>query len=253
MLKLVVYLGAFFGIISCNSNTTLSPESAQIMDTTASAEWYKNTNIYEVNVRQYTKEGTFNAFAAHLPRLKEMGVKTLWFMPITPIAQKNKKGDMGSPYAASDYTSINPEFGTLEDFKSLVKTAHDQGFKVIIDWVANHTGWDHRWTKEHPDWFEKDSATNDFKMASGMEDIIELDFKNPQLRRAMIDAMKFWVEETGIDGFRADLAFWVELDFWQEAKAELQKVKPLFWLGELDLASTQKKEHLTLLQRTFRV
>jgi glycosidase len=108
------------------------------------------------------------------------------------------------------------------------------GFKVIIDWVANHTGWDHKWTKEHPDWYLKDSATGDFLKASGMDDIIELDFKNPAQRRAMIDAMKFWVTETGIDGFRCDLAFWVELDFWQEAKAELDKVKPLFWLAELD-------------------
>ncbi len=163
-----------------------------------------------------------------------MGVQTLWFMPITPIAEKNKKGTLGSYYACSDYTSINPEFGTLADFKNLVKQAHDMGFKVIIDWVANHTGWDHRWTKEHPDWYLKDSATKDFHIASGMDDIIELDFNNPALRRAMIDAMKFWIDEAGIDGFRADLAFWVELDFWKEAKAELEKIKPLFWLGELD-------------------
>ncbi len=204
------------------------------MDTSAKKEWINHTNIYEVNVRQYTPQGTFNAFAKELTRLKEMGVKTLWFMPITPIAQKNKKGELGSYYACSDYTAINPEFGTLEDFKNLVKNAHEQGFKVIIDWVANHTGWDHKWTKEHPDWFLKDSSTHDFQKASGMDDIIELDFKNPALRRAMIDAMKFWIVEADIDGFRADLAFWVELDFWKEAKSELEKTKPLFWLGELD-------------------
>lgn len=204
------------------------------MDTYARKEWIKSTNIYEVNLRQYTQEGTINAFARELPRLKDMGVKTLWFMPITPIAQKNKKGSLGSYYAASDYTSVAEEFGTVEDFKTFVKQAHDMGFKVIMDWVANHTGWDHKWTVEHPEWFLKDSATGDFKKASGMDDIIELDYKNPQMRRAMIDAMKFWVEETDIDGFRCDLAFWVELDFWQEAKAELDRVKPLFWLGELD-------------------
>lgn len=197
-------------------------------------DWSHNTNIYEVNVRQYTIAGTFNAFAQHLPRLKEMGVKTLWFMPITPIAQKNKKGSLGSYYACSDYTSINPEFGTLDDFKNLVKEAHEMGFKVIIDWVANHTGWDHVWTKEHPDYFLKDSTTNDFKIASGMDDIIELDFKNPALRKAMKDAMKFWVTEFDIDGFRCDLAFWVELDFWKEARKELDAAKPLFWLGEFD-------------------
>lgn len=198
------------------------------------AAWLSNTNVYEVNVRQYTPEGTFNAFATHLPRLKAMGVKTLWFMPITPIAQKNKKGSMGSPYACSDYTSINAEFGTMDDFKRLVKTAHSMGFKVIIDWVANHTGWDHKWTKEHPEFYLKDEKTNDFKIASGMDDIIELDYSNPQLRKAMIDAMRFWIKEAGIDGFRCDLASWVELDFWKEARAELEKTKNLFWLGEMD-------------------
>ncbi len=219
------------------------------MTAESNKDWIRNTNIYEVNVRQYTPEGTFNAFAAHLPRLKRMGVQTLWFMPVTPIAQKNKKGTLGSPYACSDYTSINPEFGTLQDFKNLVKSAHEQGFKVIIDWVANHTGWDHRWTTEHPDWYERDSATNDFTMASGMEDIIELNFANPQLRRAMIDAMKFWVTETGIDGYRADLAFWVEVDFWQEAKRELDAVKPLFWLAELD--PLEKPEYMEVFDAAY--
>ena len=197
-------------------------------------DWAHNTNIYEVNVRQYTVQGTFDAFAQELPRLKQMGIQTLWFMPITPIAQKNKKGSLGSYYACSDYTSINPEFGTLDDFKNLVKQAHEMGFKVIIDWVANHTGWDHKWTTTHPDYFLKDSATHDFKIASGMDDIIELDYKNPALRQAMKDAMKFWVTECDIDGFRCDLAFWVELDFWKEARKEVDAIKPLFWLGEFD-------------------
>jgi alpha-amylase len=197
-------------------------------------DWAHSTNIYEVNVRQYTNEGTFNAFAEHLPRLKDLGVKTLWFMPITPIAKKKIKGTLGSYYACSDYTSINPEFGTLDDFKNLIKQAHKMGFKVIIDWVANHTGWDHKWTTEHPEYYQRDSATNDFKIASGMDDIIELDFKNPALRKAMKDAMLFWVTECGIDGFRCDLAFWVELDFWKEARKELDAVKPLYWLGEFD-------------------
>lgn len=196
--------------------------------------WIQNTNIYEVNLRQYTPEGTINAFAAHLPRLGDMGVETLWFMPLTPIAQKNKKGSMGSYYACSDYTSVSEEFGTLDDFKALVQKAHGMGFKVIIDWVANHTGWDHWWTWEHPDWYEKDEHTGDFKKASGMDDIIELNFNHPGLRKAMIEAMKFWVTETGVDGFRCDLAFWVQLDFWIEAKGELDKTAPLFWLGELD-------------------
>lgn len=199
-------------------------------------QWITTTNIYEVNLRQYTAEGTIIAFAQHLPRLKDMGVETLWFMPLTPIAQKNKKGSLGSYYACSDFTSVSDEFGTIEDFKTLVQEAQAMGMKVIIDWVANHTGWDHWWTIEHPGWYEKDKHTGDFKKASGMDDIIELDFKNPSLRQAMIEAMKFWVKETGIDGFRCDLAFWVQLDFWIEARLELDTIKELFWLGELDPA-----------------
>ena len=196
--------------------------------------WKHTTNIYEINVRQYTSEGTFAAFQKELPRLKEMGVETLWFMPITPIAQKGKKGTLGSPYAAQDYTAVNPEFGTLEDFKNLVTEAHRLDFKVIIDWVANHTGWDHVWTDEHPEFYRKNSETNDFQIASGMDDIIELDYSNPELRTAMIDAMKFWVQETGIDGFRCDLASWVTVDFWHQARTALENLKPLFFLGEFD-------------------
>jgi glycosidase len=195
--------------------------------------WIERTNVYEVNLRQYTLEGSFTAFAKSLPRLKDMGVETLWFMPITPIAQKNKKGSLGSYYACSDYTSVNTEFGTLEEWTALIKAAQVMGFKVILDWVANHTGWDHWWTTAHPGYYKKE-GDGSFKAASGMDDIIELDFSNPALRKAMIDAMKFWVVETGIDGFRCDLAFWVELSFWIEAKAELDSIKPLFWLAELD-------------------
>lgn len=196
--------------------------------------WAHTTNIYEVNIRQYTKEGTFNAFAKHLPRLKDMGVHTLWLMPITPIAQKNKKGSLGSPYACSDYTSINPEFGTLEDFKNLVNLSQSMGFKLIIDWVANHTGWDHKWTIEHPEYYKIDPATNDFKRASGMDDIIELNYANPALRKAMIAAMQYWVRETNIDGYRCDLASWVPAEFWEEARPQVDTIKPLFWLGEFD-------------------
>lgn len=201
-------------------------------------DWKHHTNIYEVNVRQYSEEGTFQALQKALPRLKNMGVETLWFMPITPIAQKLKKGTLGSPYAASDYTSINPEFGNLNDFKNLVNEAHRLGFKVIIDWVANHTGWDHVWTVSNPEYYLKDPKTNDFQIASGMDDIIELDFSNPELRTAMIEAMKFWVKETNIDGFRCDLASWVKVDFWKEARPKVDAIKPLFWLGEFDELET---------------
>ncbi len=199
-----------------------------------SKDWIASTNIYEVNLRQYTAEGTFKAFSTHLPRLRKMGIETLWFMPVTPISELGKKGSMGSYYACSNYTSVNPEFGTLEEFRELVNLAHQMGFRVIIDWVANHTGLDHVWTREHPEWYERDPQTGDFKKASGMDDIIELDFTSRTMREAMIEALKFWVRETGIDGFRCDLAFWVEEDFWHEAIPAVNQLKPLFWLAEMD-------------------
>ncbi len=234
MKKILLYITACMFMQGCNNHPLkVNTAKTTLMDF-KKADWIHNTDVYEVNVRQYTKEGTFNAFAKELPRLKEMGVSTLWFMPITPIAQKNKKGSLGSPYACSDYTAINPEFGNLDDFKALVKTAHSMGFKVIIDWVANHTGWDHVWTKTHPEYFEKDSSGHDFKIASGMDDIIELDYNNPALRKAMIDAMGYWIKECDIDGYRCDLAAWVQLDFWLEAREALEKTKTLFWLAECD-------------------
>ncbi len=193
-------------------------------------EWLYSTNVYEVNLRQYTEEGSFTAFATHLPRLKDMGVQALWFMPLTPIAQKNKKGKMGSYYACSDYCAINPEFGTEDEWLSLVNKMHSMGFKVIIDWVANHTGWDHVWTIEHPGYYKKE-ATGAFKIASGMDDIIELDFENRALRQAMIDAMIYWIRKYDIDGFRCDLASWVAVDFWVEAKQKIDLIKQLFWLA----------------------
>lgn len=197
-------------------------------------DWIYNTDVYEVNLRQYSQEGTIIAFEQELPRLKDMGVSTLWFMPITPIAKKHRKGSLGSQYACSDYRAVGEEYGTLEDFKSFVQTAHGMGFKVILDWVANHTGWDHVWTYEHPEFYKIDETTKDFKKASGMDDIIELNYNNPAMRLAMIDAMQFWVEQCDIDGFRCDLAFWVTLDFWIEARTALEKVKTLFWLAESD-------------------
>ena len=244
---IIIFMGILFG---CNQSKEQKKSDNQPMEQTIfkPVEWAHTTNVYEVNLRQYTAEGTFNSFAKELPRLKQMGVETLWFMPITPIAKKNMKGSLGSYYACSDYTEINPEFGTLDDFKKLVKQAHDMGFKVIIDWVANHTGWDHRWTKEHPEYYKKDSTGN-FNIASGMDDIIELDYGNPALRKAMIDAMAFWVNEAGIDGFRCDLAFWVELDFWKEARTALEKTRTLFWLGEFD--ALEKPEYMQVFDASY--
>lgn len=197
-------------------------------------EWAHNTNIYEVNVRQYTPEGTLNAFAKELPRLREMGVDTLWFMPLTPISVLNRKGTLGSYYACSDYMALNPEFGTLKDFKALVKKAHKLGLKIMIDWVANHVGWDHVWTKSNPEFFSKDESGNFRAPFPDWEDVIHLDYSCAGLRDAMINAMKFWVSECEIDGFRCDMANLVPIDFWKEARKQLDALKPLFWFAETE-------------------
>jgi glycosidase len=163
-----------------------------------------------------------------------MAVEVLWFMPITPISVEKRLGVLGSYYACSDYTATNPEYGTVEDFKNLVQAAHSLGFKVIIDWVANHTGWDHRWTKEHPDFYRKNAEGNFFD-ANGWEDVIDLNYYNGQLRREMIESMRFWIRECNIDGFRCDMAMLVPLDFWRRARTELDAEKKLFWLAECEL------------------
>jgi alpha-amylase len=195
--------------------------------------WALDSNIYEVNLRQYTKEGTFLAFARHLPRLREMGVEILWFMPITPISKQGRIGTLGSYYACADYMSTNPEFGTVDEFKSLVHLAHEMGFKVLIDWVANHTGWDHKWTTEHPEFYRKNIDGN-FYDAHGWADVIDLNYDSAELRSAMIRAMQFWIETCDIDGFRCDMAMLVPLNFWREARTILDCIKPLFWLAECE-------------------
>jgi glycosidase len=199
-------------------------------------DWSHDSNIYEINIRQYTQEGTFKAFENNLPRLRDMGVEILWFMPITPISLEKRKGSLGSYYACSDYTSINPEYGTLEDFKNLVRSAQSMGFKVIIDWVANHTGWDHHWTREHPEFYVKDPDGN-FTEIHGWDDVIDLNYTNSGLRQAMKEAMKFWIDTCGIDGFRCDMAHLVPLDFWVEARTYLDQFKKLFWLAECEEAT----------------
>src|SRR5664279_532743 len=195
--------------------------------------WSLDSNIYEVNLRQYTKEGSFRAFAKHLPRLRDMGVEILWFMPVTPISKKGRLGVLGSYYACSDYMSANLEFGTVDDFRWLVKQAHALGFKVLIDWVANHTGWDHIWTTEYPEYYRR-NIDGDFFDAHGWADVIDLNYDSPELKSTMIRAMQFWIETCHIDGFRCDMAMLVPLDFWKEARTTLDQIKPLFWLAECE-------------------
>ena len=196
------------------------------------AGWIANTNIYEVNIRQYSAEGSFNAFATALPRLKEMGVEVLWIMPIHPIGKINRKGTLGSYYSISDFKAVNPEFGTAGDFKNLVRLAHELGMKVIMDWVANHAAWDNVWTIDHPEYFVRDEAGN-FKPPYDWTDVIQIDHSNDAEQDAMIDAMKYWVTDFNIDGFRADLAHLTPLSFWHKARTAIEPLKPdLFWLAE---------------------
>lgn len=198
--------------------------------------WANSATIYEVNVRQYTEAGTFKAFEAHLPRLQKLGVKILWLMPIHPISKEKRLGSLGSPYAVADYKGINSEFGTEADFKSLVNKAHSLGFKVILDWVANHSGWDNPWIA-NKSWYHTDSNGNVVPPNSDWLDVAWLNYKNQVMRRAMIDAMAYWVKTFDVDGFRADVAAGVPTDFWKDANTKLQAIKPLFMLAE-DQSST---------------
>lgn len=212
------------------SNTSTKEEETPKRPTAAFAD---TAIIYEVNVRQYTEEGTFEAFSENLERLKDMGINTLWFMPIYDIAEEGRKGTLGSYYAIKDYKTVNEEFGNMEDFKKLVDKAHDMGFSVMLDWVANHTGWDHTWITEHPEYYKKDDKGNIiWPEGTDWNDVAQLDFSNSDMRAAMIDAMKFWITEADIDGFRCDYASGVPVDFWNEAREALNEVKDIYMLAE---------------------
>ncbi|MBI2282485.1 MAG: DUF3459 domain-containing protein [Bacteroidetes bacterium] len=198
--------------------------------------WIMQGNIYEVNIRQYTPEGTFAAFAKHLDRLQQMGVQTLWFMPINPISKTDRKGTLGSYYAVSDYTAVNPEYGTLDDWKTLVKQAHEKGFKVMMDWVPNHTGADHYWLQKHPDFYVKDSKGQPVSQFD-WTDTRKLNFANTEMRDSMIQQMKYWITETGIDGFRCDYAVGPSREFWTNCVRDLKAAKKeFFMLAEADSA-----------------
>jgi len=226
-----------FLVMNCKSDvskeTSDKAKSGPGVSGVVSPEWIKNTAIYEVNIRQYTPEGTFNAFAAHLSRLKKLGVDILWFMPVQPIGEINRKGTLGSYYSVKDYKKVNPEYGTMEDFRNLVRLVHEAGMHVILDWVPNHTAWDHTWTKEHPDWYKLDED-GAFISPFDWTDVIQLDYDNEEMRQEMIEDMKYWIRETDIDGFRCDVAHMVPVAFWDEARKELDKVKPVFMLAESD-------------------
>lgn len=195
-------------------------------------DWVENAVLYEVNLRQYTKEGTIKAFIEHLPRLSNLGVDILWLMPIHPISKKNRNGGLGSYYSVSDYTMVNPEFGTYEDFKLLVEKSHELGLKILLDWVPNHTGWDHKWITLHPDWYTQINGEIIFPVGTGWKDVADLNFSNKAMKEEMINNMSYWVKEFDIDGFRCDAAGMVPDDFWEEAIKSLNKTKTLYFLAE---------------------
>ena len=196
-----------------------------------------NSVVYELNVRQATEEGTFAAAEAYLPELKEMGVDIVWLMPISPIGVDGRKGTLGSYYSIINYKEINPEFGTMEDFDHFLATAHDLGLKVILDWVANHTSRDADWWKEgKTDWYVMDEATGLPIVEYDWTDIAKLNYNNYEMREAMIDALKFWIEK-GVDGYRCDVAMNVPGDFWAEAWKQVRAINPDVYLlaeGEED-------------------
>ena len=207
-------------------------------------EWSYSAVLYEMNIRQFTPQGTFSAAEKRLEILKQLGIDAIWLMPIYPIGVENRKGSLGSYYSISDYKEINPEFGTAQDFDSFVSKAHSLGMKVLLDWVANHTARDAKWLKTKPaDWYERE-ADGSAKVPWDWTDTAKLNYNNHEVWRGQIDAMRFWVEKHNIDGFRCDMAMLVPIEFWQEVSSILHAIKPdIFMLAEA--------EELNLFDRAF--
>ncbi len=230
-----VWISILFFLFVISSNILAQKET-----TVVHPNWSKNASIYEVNIRQYTPEGTFKAFQKHVPELKKMGIGIIWIMPINPIGERNRKGSLGSYYSVEDYKAINPEFGTLNDFKNLVNEIHREGMHVIIDWVANHTSWDNVLTKTNPGFYKKDSLGNFVPPVADWTDVIALNYNNPNLWIYMENTMEYWVKECNIDGFRCDVASMVPTPFWDFVRKELEKIKPVFMLAEAESPALQK-------------
>jgi glycosidase len=254
MKKIFLLVLTITTFISCKNSNETEKAAEKLGDfTNESAE---NAVIYEANIRQYSPEGTFDAFTKDIPELKKLGVKIIWIMPIQPISMTNRKTTdgrlvtdiedekerakyLGSYYSISDYRGINPDMGSKSDFKDLVQTAHDNGIYVILDWVANHTGWDHKWITLHPEYYHKnksgevtDPLNPETGESWGWTDVAHLDYSNPELHEVMKEEMMYWVKELNIDGFRCDVADNVPTSFWEFAIPKLREAKPLFMLME---------------------
>ena len=199
------------------------------------AAWSYDAVIYEMNIRQTTPEGTFRSAARRLPLLRNIGVDAVWLMPVYPIGRINRKGTLGSYYSISNYCAVNPEFGTMADFDDFVAEAHRLGMRVLLDWVANHTSRDAVWLSECPtDWYER-NADGSAKVPCDWDDTAKLNYANREVWRGEIDAMSFWLREHDVDGFRCDMAMLVPIEFWQQARSELQRINPdVFMLAEAE-------------------
>jgi alpha-amylase len=203
--------------------------------------WATDAAIYEVNVRQFTPEGTFAALERHIPRLDSLGVDMLWLMPVQPVGIANRKGRLGSYYSIRDYRAVNPEFGTAADARRFISAAHAAGLRVVLDWVPNHTAFDHTWITAHPDWYthRADGSISVARDNEGKEtdwtDVADLDYGKADMRRQMISDMRWWVDSMNVDGFRVDVAWGVPLDFFADARRALTAVRPeLFFLAEAE-------------------
>lgn len=237
---ITVFLAFFY--ITMNAQPTDSRYQPKKYVELTNPDWVKNATVYELNIRQFSPEGSFKAVEKQLPRLKKMGVDIIWLMPVQPIGIVNRKGSLGSYYSVKDYLKVNPEFGTEADFRNLVKEIHAQGMYVILDWVANHSSWDSNLVTQHPEWYTK-SRDGKFKSTPwrDYDDIIDFDYSQPALRKYMTDALKFWVKEYNIDGYRCDVASFVPIDFWENARAELETIKPVFMLAEAEDKELHRK------------
>lgn len=234
---LLSFSALFFFTVSCNNeNSKNNKKDSLKLTINKYPERTKKSTIYEVNIRQYTPEGTIKAFEKHLPRLKKMGVDILWLMPIFPISEKYRKGNLGSYYAVANYKKINPEFGTEEDLHHLIELAHKDSMLVILDWVANHTGWDNPWITKHPDWYTHDTTGQIISPVPDWTDVADLNYDNKDMRNEMLNSMKYWLTDFDVDGFRCDVAMMVPADFWDSTRIELDKVKPVFMLAEAEQA-----------------
>jgi len=194
-------------------------------------DWVRDGVIYEIYPRAFSEQGNFSGITARLDHLKDLGVTILWLMPIHPIGQEKKKGSIGSPYAVRDYYGLNPDYGSKDDLKKLIAESHRRGMKVIIDIVANHTSWDSVLMK-HPEFYKRDAQGN-ITYPFDWFDIAALNYDNRELRQYMTEMLKYWIREFDLDGFRCDVAGEVPTDFWENARAELDKIKPnIFMLAE---------------------